>query len=258
MGSSQGRTVNDSHTSMSQIIELFDENEVSIDSPPGEPSPFIHEYSGAVCLHFNQDEVQSAMYKHAPDELVLSYTRTMMNFLVFNKHPRHVGMIGLGGGSMPKYCYRRLPDTTISVAEINPEVIALRDRFLVPKDDQRFMVYCEDGADFVQRQPGRFDVLLVDGFDHKGQPPQLCSQQFYSDCYRALTSPGLLIVNVCDGRDLISRIRRSFRNQVNVADAHDDTANIIVFASKGGIPAAPRSSPRTARIAQRLPVQRWA
>ena len=35
--------MNDSHTSMSQIIELFDENEVSIDSP-GEPSPFIHEY----------------------------------------------------------------------------------------------------------------------------------------------------------------------------------------------------------------------
>ena len=94
--------------------------------------------SGAVSLHFNRCEVQSAMYKHAPDELVLSYTRTMMSFLVFNKQPRHVGMIGLGGGSMPKYCYRHLPDTTISVAEINPEVIALRDRFLVPKDDHRF------------------------------------------------------------------------------------------------------------------------
>jgi spermidine synthase len=62
-------------------------------------------------------------------------------------------------------------------------------------------------------------VLFVDGFDNKGQPPQLCSQQFYSDCYRSLTPQGLLVVNLGDGGSvLISRIRRSFRNDVVVAD----------------------------------------
>jgi spermidine synthase len=127
---------------------------------------------------------------------------------------------------MPKYCYRHLPDTTISIEETNPEVITLRDRFLVPKDDHRFKIYCEDGADFVRRQTGHFDVLLVDGFDDKGQPPQLCSRQFYPLCYRSLTSPGLLIVNVSDGRHLISRILRSFRNQVIVADGGDGSSNM--------------------------------
>jgi spermidine synthase len=239
---------------MSQMIEVFDDREVSLDSL-GAPSLFIHDYGGAVSLHFNKFEVQSAMYKHAPDELVLSYTRTMMNFAVFNKQPRHVGMIGLGGGSMAKHCYRRLPETTISIAEINPEVIALRDRFLIPKDDQKFMVFCEDGADFVRRQPAQFDVLLVDGFDNKGQPPQLCSQEFYSHCYRSLTAQGLLVVNVCDGSHLISRIRRSFRNQVQVADAHDDKANIIVFAGKGNSFAAARESRRTERTARPFPVK---
>jgi spermidine synthase len=242
---------------MGQIIELFDDYEMSFDSSD-DSSPFVHEYHGAVSLHFNKVEVQSAMYKHAPDELVLSYTRTMMGFLVFNKQPRHVGMIGLGGGSMPKYCYRHLPDTTLSIAEINPEVIALRDRFLVPKDDHRFKIHCEDGADFVRRQPGRFDVLLVDGFDDKGQPPQLCSRQFYTHCYRSLTSPGLLVVNVSDGHHLISRIRRSFRNQVIVADGGDSISNIIVFAGKGNIHAVARSSPRTEKLAQGLRIKRSA
>ena len=242
---------------MGQIIELFDDYEMSLDSSV-DFSPFVHEYQGAVSLHFNNFEVQSAMYKHAPDDLVLSYTRTMMGFLVFNKQPRHVGMIGLGGGSMPKYCYRHLPDTTISIAEINPEVIALRDRFLVPKDDHRFKIYCEDGADFVRRHPGHFDVLLVDGFDDKGQPPQLCSRQFYTHCYRSLTSPGVLVVNVSDGHHLISRIRRSVGNQVIVSDGGDGSSNIIVFAGKGNIRAGPPRSPRVETIAQGLRVKRLA
>ncbi len=244
---------------MSQMIELFDDYEVSFygyDAPfdrSGDSSPLIFEYRDAVCLRFDGCHIQSAMYKHAPDDLLLRYTRTMMNFVHFNNHPRHIGMIGLGGGSMAKYCYRHLPDTAISIAEINPEVIALRDRFSIPKDDHRFRIHCEDGADFVRRQSRHFDVLLVDGFDDNGQPPQLCSREFYSHCHRSLTSPGLLVVNVCDGRHLISRIRRSFRNQVIVADGADNSSNIIVFAGKGNIPS--EWSQKAKEIAQRLPIE---
>jgi len=250
---------------MSQMVELFDDYEklfedyeASFDNS-GDSSPLICEHRDAVCLHFDGNHVQSAMYKHAPDELLLSYTRTMMNFLAFNNQPRHIGIIGLGGGSMPKYCYRRLRDTAISVAEINPEVIALRDRFLIPKDDHRFRVYCEDGADFVRRQSGHFDVLLVDGFDDNGQPPQLCSREFYSHCYRSLTSPGLLVVNVCDGQHfLISRIRRCFGNQVLVADGGDSSSNTIVFAGKGNILGDSKWSQKAEGSAQQLPIAQWA
>jgi len=221
---------------MSHLIDVlshYEEFDTSCDS-----FPRIAERNGILTLHFNDFDVQSRMYKHAPDALVLSYTRTMMNALSFNMAPRHIGMIGLGGGSMQKYCYRTYPDAIISVAEINPEVIALRDHFFIPKDDDRFMVYCEDGADFVRRQPGHFDVLVVDGFDKKGQPPQLSSLPFYQDCYRSLTPQGLLIANLCGGHHLVARIRRSFGNQVMFADGDAESANTIVVAGKGNILAA--------------------
>jgi hypothetical protein len=80
---------------MSQMIELFDDYEVSL-ARLGDSSPFMYEHGNTVALHFDAFEVQSVMYKHAPDELVFSYTRTMMNSLVFNTQPGHVGMIGLG------------------------------------------------------------------------------------------------------------------------------------------------------------------
>lgn len=105
------------------------------------PYPFVHRNQRVTSLHFNIFEVQSEMYNDAPDVLALGYTRTMMVFLAFNSAPRHIGMIGLGGGSLQKYCYRNLPEARITVAEIDPEVIALRDDFCIPKDGPRFQIH---------------------------------------------------------------------------------------------------------------------
>lgn len=200
------------------------------------PTPFVSEEAGTLTLHFEAGAVQSKMHVESPHHLLLGYTRAMMAFLLFNERPQHIGMIGLGGGSIQKYCYRYLPHTKISVAEISPEVIALRDHFYIPGDDHRFKIFCEDGAGFVGRQKGQFDVLIVDGFDIGGQPAQLCTQHFYDDCYSALAPDGIMVVNLCDCpfKTLIARMSRSFHEQVLVVDS-DDGSNKIAFAGKGNV-----------------------
>ncbi len=202
--------------------------------------PFIYEDTegGTVSLFFRIGDVQSQMSEAAPDDLVLPYTRTMMAFLLFNSSPRRIAMIGLGGGSMAKWCYRQLAEADITVVEINQQVIELREHFFIPEDDGRFRVLCEDGARYVAETAGRLDVrpdvLIVDGFGAEGQPPELCSQSFYDDCYRALHADGLMVVNLCDPRDEvhIARIRRSFGDRVLVA-TFEDGENRVVFAGKG-------------------------
>ena len=198
------------------------------------PVPFLYEEDGLVTLCFEIGSVQSQMLTDAPDHLVLSYTRTMMDFLLFTRFPRRIAMIGLGGGSMAKWCYRHLPQADITVVEINPRVIGLRDHFRIPEDNHRFRVLCEDGADYVARTSRHTDVLVVDGFNLDGQPPELCSQRFYDDCHRALTDSGLMVVNLCgdDNQRILTRIRRSFRDQVLAVRPEVD-GNTIVFASKG-------------------------
>jgi spermidine synthase len=201
------------------------------------PFPFIYEEEGTMRLHFQIDSVQSQMLQDAPDHLVLSYTRTMMSFLMFNRSPRHISMIGLGGGSIAKWCYRHVPHSEITVIEINPHVIALRDHFHIPNDNQRFRVLCEDGADYVARSFDHIDVLIVDGFDMDGQPAELCSQRFYDHCYQALSSSGLMVVNLGGWQDRtnIARIRKSFDDQVLLMRP-EDGSNRIVFACKGEPP----------------------
>src|SRR5260370_40455476 len=166
-----------------------------------EVDPIVYEDGGSVTLQFQIGEVQSEMLASDPNFLVLSYTRTMMAFMFFNREPKRITMIGLGGGSFLKWRYHELPAADITVIEINPNVIALRDQFYIPEDDDRFRVICADGADYVSGPSELTEVLLVDGFDIHGQPPRLCSQEFYVDCDRALPSEGLLVVNLCGLED---------------------------------------------------------
>ncbi|QBR04206.1 hypothetical protein [Paraburkholderia pallida] len=79
-------------------------------------------------------------------------------------------MIGLGGGSLAKYCYRYRPESVIAAVEINPHVIALRNVFHLPADDTCFFVVCADGAEYVAMRGHRPDVQLVDGFGVNGCP----------------------------------------------------------------------------------------
>jgi len=159
-------------------------------------APFVVDEDGVRSLHFTMGEVQSSMRADRPHDLELDYTRTMMGFLLLNPQPRAIAMIGLGGGSLAKFCHRHLPSARITAVENNPGVIALREEFGIPADDGRFTVVCDDGAAFVGQARGAFDVLLVDGFDASGQPPQLSSQVFYDACLRALVPGGLLVVNL--------------------------------------------------------------
>jgi spermidine synthase len=202
------------------------------------PTPFIDEDEGTVSLYFKTGSIQSQMREEAPVDLLLTYTRIMTSLLVFHPLLRSIAMIGLGGGSIAKWCHRHLPHADITIVEINPHVIALRDRFYIPQDDHNFRVLCEDGADYVARAPQKTDVLIVDGFNLDGQPPELCSQVFYNNCYHALTSSGLMIVNLCGDNEETNmrRIRKSFNNQISIVTSGDD--DLVVFARKGKSPGS--------------------
>jgi spermidine synthase len=206
--------------------------------------PFVYETETKKKLYFSICEIQSSMSLRQPDSLELKYTRTMMGFVLFHPQPSSIGIIGLGGGSLPKFCHRHLPDAHISVVEINPHVIALRKEFQVPADSGRFNIIQGDGADFVRCSPHRFDVLLVDGFDCSGQPAQLASQDFYDGCYGMLTPGGVLVVNLLVDHphyaQKVERIWRSFSGEILAVEDNDERGNSVVFACKGRPLAAGR------------------
>jgi spermidine synthase len=101
-------------------------------------APLVFELGDIRSLLANWAYVQSAMSINDPFRLMLDYTRAMMAFLLFKALPDSIEIIGLGGGSLAKYCHKYLPDTAIRGVEVDPDVIAVGDQFCMPQPSERF------------------------------------------------------------------------------------------------------------------------
>lgn len=204
---------------------------------------YVSEKFGVRSLHIGSDTTQSAMRLARPNDLELAYTRSMMAFLLFNAEPQRVLMVGLGGGSLAKFIYHRMPWVKIEVVEINPMVLAIaRQYFHVPADDGRFTVRIGDGAERLAHGASAADVILVDGYDGESQAEALCSRAFYHACHERLNPGGVLVVNLwgSDRRfnDYLERIEAAFLAGTLCLPA-EKPGNIIVLAFRDD-PGTPR------------------
>ncbi len=201
--------------------------------------PFIIDSGQFRSLHFDLDAVQSAMCLKDPDQLSLAYTRKMMAFLLFNHAPARILLVGLGGGSLAKFCYRRLPRTAVTAVEVNSDVITLREEFRIPPDDDRFRVIRADGANYLAHLGRSKDVIVADACDRAGIAPQLDAIEFYQHAYRSLAQSGVFVSNMCGD------IRNCTLHLSKICDVFEDNVltlpvaahgNVIVFAFKGRRP----------------------
>ena len=198
-------------------------------------APQVHTCGDRRRLEFRPGMIQSEMLLSRPDHLLLRYARAMMCFTLFVPRPRHILMVGLGGGSLAKFCHRHLPDTRITVLELRADVIALREQFMLPPDDARLRVIETDAVSYIRQHPGCADVLLLDGYDETGLPPALGSARFYADCLRALLPGGVLVANLFSYDEhypaMLARLMLTFRGAVCSFNGIAGN-NRIIFAAK--------------------------
>jgi spermidine synthase len=198
-----------------------------------QPGIEISEADGVRALHIDSSTVQSAMRVNAPYDLELTYSRGIMTFLLFRRQVCEVLVLGLGGGSIPKFIHHYLPEMRTRVVEINPQVIAIaRSHFMLPPDDARLQVIEGDGAEYLRANPAKAELLILDVFDGKGIPPELYSQAFFDSSAEALATDGILAVNLW-GSDknfdiYLQRIEQSFGHRVLVMPT-GRPGNIVVF-----------------------------
>jgi len=202
----------------------------------GSGRPVVIENDELISLYFDPTGIQSAMLVADPYALALGYTRTMAGFFLFQPSPRRISMIGLGGGSLAKYCHRHAPLTRIVVVEINHEIIALRHRFFIPPDDERFSIVYGNGASYMKRRDERPDVILVDGFTADGQALELADVGFYADAHARLSDDGIFVTNLITDdwnfcENLIA-MKRVFGERLALARSEDSPLNVTVFGWK--------------------------
>lgn len=194
--------------------------------------PYVVDDGEKRYLHFNGRLIQSAMRMDTPNDLELRYTQKMMSFLLFRPRPRRMVLIGLGGGSLVKFCHYRLPATHLTVLENNPDVIAWREVFRVPPDGPHLDVLEADGADYMATAEKGIDVLLLDAFNETGFAPSLANQEFFEQIHAKLTGSGMLVMNLAGDEQaydgLIAVIMQVFDDQVIVFPVKEDDNHILL------------------------------
>jgi spermidine synthase len=194
----------------------------------------VREKSGVRTLHLGSETIQSAMRVERPHDLELSYTRAMMAFLLFVPAPKRALMIGLGGGSLAKFVYFRLPQSRVHVVEVSAEVVKVaRSHFLLPADDDRLTVEIGEGARYLSSSREEVDALLIDAYDGRSLAASLTTDVFYSAARNVLNGAGVLVMNLWSNdwafdRN-VQRIERAFDNRCICLPA-ERPGNVIALA----------------------------
>ena len=170
--------------------------------------PFLFDDGDSRRLHFNLRYVQSQIDLRTPDTLAFAYTRKMMGFLLWLPQPRHVVIVGLGGGSLTRYCHRHLPQTRITTLEIDEDVIAFGEWFQLPPQDERTRIVHADAVDWFASTREKADVVLIDGCDHTGTVETLCDEGFYRSLQARLQREAIVAVNLLGPATRINAVQR--------------------------------------------------
>lgn len=163
----------------------------------------VVESHGIRSLHFGSHAQQSAMALANPDHIELPYLRAMLVGLVFVPAPTRILVLGLGGGSLPRFLLRHYPDTLIEVVESRAAMVGVaRDHFDLP-DCAGLTIEVADGAEHLQRRlaagVSRYDLILVDLFDDQGLAPVVMRHEFFSALAGLVSMAGAVCVNLWSG-----------------------------------------------------------
>jgi len=156
---------------------------------------------GIRCLLFERDgALQSVVKVEDPDYLELPYVRAMLVGLAFCEPagtiPERVLMVGLGGGTIPRFMRRHFPEMTIHVVEIDPEVVSVAKRFFGFQEDKRLKVFVQDGRKFIENCKKPYDMILLDAYSSENIPYHLATEEFLKAARKAVTPNGIVVANV--------------------------------------------------------------
>ena len=162
--------------------------------------------------HHRIEEIESRFSLTDPLALVSDYTQAMLLALAWQPTPRHILLIGLGGGRLQMVLHHYLQDTTLFTVEIDPITVEVAGRFFGFASDARQHLTIKDGRNYLRGMPAEapYEVILLDAYHAGGIPLHLCTREFYAECKGVLTPTGVVATNLQAATPLYDATRKTF------------------------------------------------
>jgi spermidine synthase len=185
-----------------------------------------------------------------PDDLPLLYTRAFTLAAIYPPQIKRVLVLGLGGGSIPVYFHRFLPEAVIDVVEVDPGIIAAAKKYFGLRETSRLHLIESDGRVFLNRHPEPYDVILVDVFSGSYIPFHMMTKEFYQLLRSRLAPHGVAALNIWPAEKLFASNVRTMKlvfDQLDFFNSGDEAveAQSVIVAA----PLDPSDAAETARKA---------
>ena len=204
----------------------------------------VYEEAGERCMCFTRQcriGRQSCIYLANPKRFALNYTRMMLAGTLFTgAPPRRVLIVGLGGGSLPTALREILPKAQIDVVEIDPAVTRVARKYFNFREDPQMKVIELDGRVYVKRairSGEKYDVIMLDAFDHEYIPEHLLTREFLTEVKSLLTPQGVVVGNTFSSSRLYDHESTTYA-AVFGTFYNLKAANRVIIARPAGLPDA--------------------
>lgn len=171
-----------------------------IDTPSAhyEVSQFQYDGQPIYGLTTGPGGIQSAVYTNGNDELVFWYTQ-YAGAVIEHYNPERVLVLGGGAFTLPAYLSDRLPDSTIDVVEIDPELETISKEYFNYTDKENVNLIFSDARSFVNTSQEKYDVIFVDVYGDTYVPFSLLTQEYGARIHQLLKPDGMVIINAIVG-----------------------------------------------------------
>ncbi len=203
----------------------------------------VYETGSMRCMCFTRNcrvGRQSCLDVRNPDRFVLNYTRMMLGSLYLKPQPSTILVIGLGGGTLPRALSTLVPGATIDAVEIDPAVVKVAQQYFFFRPSERVRVSEMDGRVFVKRalrEGRRYDLIMLDAFDHEYIPEHLLTREFLTEVKTLLTPGGIVAANTFSSSGLYDHESTTYQ-AVFGSFFNLKSENRVIFASNAPLPDA--------------------
>ncbi len=197
------------------------------------------------------DYTESVVNLADPDDLPLRYTQVMTVALAYPETPKNILMLGLGGGSIPIYLGRSLPESSITTVEIDPGVISAAKTYFGIRETPRMRYRDADARVFLNRNPERYDLILVDAYRGGYVPVHLLTREFYALLKQRLEPGGAVAFNIHDGSKLYASTVRTLGEVFPGLDLYPTGLGEVIAIATATAPDKEALAARAERLQER-------
>jgi spermidine synthase len=184
---------------------------------------------------------QSAARLDDPGHLAIAYTQLFAVAFAFTPEPKRALMVGMGGGTFPRFLRARFPDLAIDVVDIDPVVVEVAKSHFGFREDERLRAYVDDGRRFVETRGRDYDTVFLDAYGSDSIPFHLATREFMQSVRKTLVPGGVVVSNVWGPRSnklydsMLSTYREVF-TEVSVVPVPDSGNHMVIaHAAKTGL-----------------------